>query len=192
MADYPYAFEVCDRFTAAHERGWANSQHDKGGLTAYGISSVYWPPEKYRWYWIDDGGPTPEKAKRFRYLNFYREHQVDRLPLAYQVCLYDMLINHSPRAAKRILQRGLGGNLKIDGWIGEATLHRAHQDKERIPRIAAKRAKYFNELLRADPGKNVHSIDGWLWRASCMALYATGILYNLPINPYGKMPGEPR
>jgi hypothetical protein len=192
IEQFPADFETCDHFTAVHEGGWSDSPHDKGGLTAFGISSVYWPRDRYAWFWIEGGGPTPAKAKLFRYRYFWREHSVGRLPLHYQVCLYDMLINHSSSAAKKILQRGLGGGLKIDGRIGPRTLVRASMDPWRVPRITAKRGKYFAELLVADPANNIHNIDGWLWRATCMGLYAIGILTNTPTDPYGKKPGDPR
>lgn len=188
LDQFPADFETCDLFTSEHEGGWANSPHDKGGLTAYGISSVYWPKHKHAWYWLDDGGPTPAKAKRFRFIHFWREHSVGRMPLHYQVILYDCLITTSPRNAKKIFQRGLGNGLKIDGLIGTRTLHRAHQDPNRIARIAAKRAKYFVELVLEDPSQ-LPNLDGWLWRAQCMGVYATAVRDNQPLDPYGKKPG---
>lgn len=182
---YPDGFMLADRFTAAHEGGWADSPWDRGGKTAYGISSVYWPERKYAWYWLQGGGPTPDKARQFRYMHFYQAHGVDRFPDHYQALLYDQLIHHSPRAAIRILQRGLG--VTSDGIIGPQTIGAAERSPGRIMRVVAKRSKYFSELLRDDHERNQHNIDGWLWRAHCAGLYATGILHGLPINPYGQL-----
>lgn len=184
------SFQICDRFREHHEGGVGNNPDDAGGFTAYGLASSFWA-RKYPGFFAD---PTPKGARQIFEIEFYREHHVGRLAPHYQVVFYDLLVNHSPRAAKKIFQRGLGGGLKIDGMIGPRTLHRAEVAPDRIARICAKRAKYYHELVARDANQQVF-LDGWLWRAQCLALYATGVRYDIPINPDGSMdaagrPGE--
>lgn len=179
----PSDFLVCDRFREFHEGAISNDPADPGGFTAYGLASRFWRA-KYPDFFAD---PTPEGARVIFYREFYRAHSIGRLPIHYQVILYDLVVNHAPTTAKKIFQRGLGGGLLIDGRIGPRTLARADMAQDRIPRIAAKRAKYYAGRVAEVPSQE-RFFDGWLWRAQCLALYATGVRYGVPIEPSGTMP----
>lgn len=171
-------FETAIEYVLDHEGAKSNNPHDRGGATIFGIASASWPEayaevmEVYK----QDKGKAIEVAK-----GFYRQYIWDERPfmriedIDVATLCFDLHVNHSWRAAGRIVQRacnvlsaGLYDDLAEDGWLGPKTVKRLNALSKRYYKatmagICGERYRYYRSLVaqRRDQQANMR---GWVKR----------------------------
>ncbi len=191
---YTENFEKSHEFTARFEGGYSDYKEDSGGATNYGVSLK----------WLQDLGTmgdvrgdidgdgdidkddvklvTPEMAKSLFFEKFWQTANLDVFALHVAFMMYDMRVNHGPRGATYILQRGYNDMLQksvlaVDGVFGPKTADALLQKSGRalIDALARQRASTYESIMARYP-KNEIFRNGWLRRAKEMGEYATGLL----------------
>lgn len=159
------------------EGGFVNNKADKGGPTKYGITqatlSKYLDrPATFR----EVENLELEIAVKIYKLYYYDANSVDLFPEPIRPIMFDMYVQHRPRAVGTILQRTLNSlqndyPLIVDGVIGSATQLKAKavfeivSAKTLINRIVDFRIKFYTQIISTDPSQIVFR-DGWLRRAN--------------------------
>lgn len=172
-------FDVGMAFVEFHEGGFVDNPNDSGGTTIYGISKRAHPDPLF---WSN---PTPAKARRIYKREYWDANDLNLLPLHIAVIAFDMLVNHSPGDAVKVLQRAAGG-LRIDGKLGPKSRARLNRRDVEIPRIIQHRLSLYDKIVTRRP-KDAVFLDGWRWRSSCLSLYSMGVLAGIEIDPSGKL-----
>ncbi len=173
------AFPLAMDFVEFHEGKLSDRPNDRGGYTAYGISSRSFPKDKFPGFWAD---PTPEKAKILYEKHFFNANMLYKLPDHIAVVAFDLFVQHRPRTAVKVLQRG-AGNLLIDGKMGKKTRSRLNE-RVSIPRIIQHRLELYDAIVRKDSSQ-AEFIGGWRWRSACLSIYATCLREGVRVKPNG-------
>ena len=124
------AFEI----TIGHEGGYVNDPHDNGGETKYGISKKAYPN-------IDIKNLSLEDARGLYYKNYWntKRARLWKLPDSIAIEVFDTAVNMGSSRAFKMLQESLNllnrnetrfDDLKVDGWIGDATIKAIEKVKE--------------------------------------------------------------
>jgi len=168
--------KICSFLMREIERAYASVEGDRGGETVWGISRANHPGWE-GWSLVDGmrarGGNVAvlvaksddleEMALAYYETEFWNRYEVFRIPNGGIAAAYfDSLMNHSPRAAGRLLQRPLG--VKVDGVIGPKTLDAIWKADPAVylPRYFAQRAVFYRDLA-AQPSQ-APFYEGWMWR----------------------------
>lgn len=156
-------FEEALAFVLSEEGGISNDSQDPGGLTKFGISSVYYPQVKEPSFSRDDA------AQIYR-TEFWNRFQCDRLPPGMDLLVFDCGVNQTQQCI-RLLQRSL--RITADGVIGTQTLTAARScgTPELIMEFVAQRAQAYaqNPIVQREG-------LGWFRRLSaCHQLALKGI-----------------
>ncbi len=163
-------------FVEFHEGGFVDDPDDSGGKTIYGISRrAHSDPE----FWAN---PTPAKARAIYQRDYWSANQLALLPNHIAVVAFDLFVNHTPRDAVKTLQRSAGA--RVDGIMGRET--RAALKEASIARLIQHRLALYDSIVRRRP-KDAKFLDGWRWRSTCLALYATGVQAGIDIQPNGEV-----
>ena len=160
------SFEAAIEFTLQHEGAYSKHPHDKGGATLFGIASASWPDvyvEVMRLYREGKRDEALARAKEFYRQNFWNARPFSRIesqPVA--TLAFDMHVNHSMRAAGRLVQRaanalshGQYSALTEDGIVGPKTVRRLNALARRyqqalIAALCSERYAYFKSLTKRD------------------------------------------
>lgn len=94
------------------EGGYVNHPDDPGGETKFGISKRAYPELVIKEI-------TIEKAKEIYERDYWKRCQIDGLPSAIRLMVFDAAVNQGPVQAIRMLQEVLG--VTVDGVIGNET-----------------------------------------------------------------------
>ena len=183
------SFQQAIEFIKFHEGGEADHPADRGGHTVYGISSRTFPKSRHPDFWRK---PTWDKALALYREHFWNAFSLARLPAQYGVVALDLVVQHPPRAAQEIFQRGLnwhGARLAVDGDIGPKTRAAAQSFRDAAPRILAERITYYGKIVMNDATQRANWA-GWMWRNQCLQLFQFGVQYDIPIGPNGRIRGE--
>lgn len=155
---YPTTFEECVEQVIEEEGGYVNRPTDPGGETKYGISKRRFPRE-------DIKNLTVGRAKNLYEIHYWKRYQVEKRVLRYlRYTYFDMLINHGPGNAVRILQRACilsGSKIKVDGGFGPKT--KAAMKKVDLGKLRSARIMFFCDIVRRHPERGV-TLEGWLNR----------------------------
>jgi len=154
----------------AHEGGVSNHKNDKGGKSAYGISSRFLRNEKID---IDIETLTRDQAitiYRTYFWDKYGYYNLKDEQIATKV--FDMAVNIGPKAAAEILQEAIQALLPtskfiIDGIIGIKTTTYANQINPGllIIKLRELQKEYYENIVFDDPTQKVF-LKGWLKRAA--------------------------
>lgn len=137
------------------EGGYADDPDDRGGRTRFGISARSYPD-------IDIRALTPEEAAGIYRRDYWDAFQCGRLPPAMAAALFDAAVQHRPKTARRLLQRGLG--VVADGLIGPVTRQAAAMEDPLafLPIHLSHRAVLYRDLA-AQPSQAKY-YRGWMRR----------------------------
>lgn len=171
------SFDRSMAFTEHWEGGFSSDPADAGGNTIYGISYAAHPDPGF---W---NNPTPAKARAIYKQQYWSANKLHLLPPHVAVVAFDLFVNHSPKAAVKILQRG-AGRLKIDGSMGPATRARLRENIS-ISDIIQRRIEYYGFLVRRN-GSQERFITGWQRRATALGLYSLGVQAGINVKPDGR------
>lgn len=186
-------YNACLAFTLRFEGGWSNHPKDPGGATMKGvIQRVY---DGYR-----QRRGLPKRSVRYieeqelqsiyRY-QYWNTVCGDNLPAGVDLVVWDFGVNSGPARAIKYLQKALG--VKIDGVIGEATLHAIEQQD---PVTLAKKICDLRMQFLRSLGTFKTFGKGWTSRVnSCRALAVKMATEAAPmrdtITPLPEAPEEP-
>lgn len=149
------------------EGGLADSAHDRGGRTNYGITTATW--EAHRDQLGKPGTPvdacTPEDARYIYHNSYWLACKCDAFPWPLSLFVFDSAVQHGPKYAVVLLQRALG--VPEDGVVGPKTIWAASvAPLPPLLRAALrKRLDYYRKILSADPGQ-LPNAAGWIRRWS--------------------------
>lgn len=154
---FDFAFEL----VVGLEGGFVDHKDDKGGATKYGITKLRYPNE-------DIPNLTIERAKFLYKRDFWDRFKIDLLPEKYRIVVFDMYVNHSPRATGLVIQRAINSKagfdaVVVDGSIGNNTIGGLTKYKPELFRVHAFRAKYYSDIVRNNPSQIVFYV-GWINR----------------------------
>lgn len=153
-----------------HEGGVSDHKDDRGGKTAYGISSRFLRSEKIN---LDIEVLTRDQAiiiYRTYFWDRYRYNDLKDERIATKV--FDMAVNMGPKAAAELLQeaiKSISPNAKflVDGIIGIKTTTYANQINPGLLMIKLRelQKEYYENIVFDDPTQKVF-LNGWLKRAA--------------------------
>lgn len=168
-------FDKAYKFTSAREGGVANVKGDRGGYTAYGISSKYHPEFFEGVKDIHDEEEMRPKVKDFYLKNYWNALRCDELPLVHGVWLHDVGVN-SGRTGIRHFQEAC--ETAQDGVIGNNTISAANAIPAEVinDRMVQIRSAFYRRL--ADQKDQEKFLRGWLNRASLCHDYCADLLDN--------------
>lgn len=154
----------------AHEGGVSDHKNDRGGKTAYGISSRFINAEKINY---DINTLTRDQAVIIYKTYFWDRYNYTKLndeKIATKV--FDMSVNMGPKNAAEILQEAIQSLLPnnavlIDGNIGAKTIKYANQINPGllIIKLRELQKEYYENIVFDDPTQKVF-LKGWLKRAA--------------------------
>ena len=171
------------------EGGFSNDASDKGGATAFGISLRYLKnvPDHDGDGFLDgdvdhDGDVdiddikllTPQDALQRYHQDFWLAGQCDDMPPAIALCMFDALVQHRPKTARMLLQRGL--HVKADGYVGPVTLAAARNTSvdsiidNFLPDYFSYRSQFYHDLVMLDSSQ-AKWLRGWLRRMFLLQSY---------------------
>ena len=174
MADFYEAVE----HVLAHEGAYSYHPHDRGGKTIYGIASASWPDayDEVMKHYPKNTAKALEVAQEFYRENFWKARPFDSISNRdVATFCFDMHVNHSFRAAGRIIQRacnalspGQYAPLTEDGHMGPKTVRRINALSARyqdalMMSLAGERYKYYRTLVQRRP-ENASFMRGWAAR----------------------------
>lgn len=91
------------------EGGLANNPYDRGGPTAFGVSSKYFPDDYAAVMALVESGQDPEQyLQNFYKTNFWDAIGADNLPPELQTIAFDTAVNSGPQTAQKILAQANG------------------------------------------------------------------------------------
>ena len=111
-------FEKAAAVVMKNEGGYVNDPDDPGGETKWGISKRSYPELRIKFL-------TEDQARSIYFRDFWIPGKMLMLPVRLRLIFLDMALHQGLRGATLTLQRAIngdGGNLKVDGVIGEKTL----------------------------------------------------------------------
>lgn len=148
-------FKAFYLYLSPAEGGKVDHELDRGGYTAWGISSK----------WANERGidmpETPERAKELMFIYFWGEGGCQEMSAIAAWCYCDALVNHTTEASTRMLQAGLG--IKSDGRPGPVTRAAAASvpsNVEFITRYIMRRQRYYVDIVKNDFGQIAFAL-GW-------------------------------
>jgi lysozyme family protein len=175
MAD----FNRAHAFVQKWEGGYVNDPDDKGGETIFGISRRA-HPHWVGWKFVDFGDRGSEElkiaAEKLYRMHYWQPLSLDQFPsqkLATMV--YQAAVNCGTTTAAKWLQTALNGNgatLKVDGKVGNHTLHAIHEaDREGktsavVEDFRGSQKDHYYALIR-NPEQSKFLI-GWLNRVNAV------------------------
>ena len=189
------AFNKAHKFTAIWEGGVSDHPNDRGGVTAFGASiefvkgiastasgknflqaqSIKLPITRATILSL-----TKEQAAAMFKREFWDKLGLDRLPYRQALLLYDAAVNHGPKKAVVLSQRGCnklvtyGVRLEEDGIIGPKTLAALKADTDALVKaIIQARREYYAAIVENKPDQQVF-YKGWLNRANALERCALG------------------
>jgi lysozyme family protein len=147
---------------SAPNGGFVNHPLDPGGMTKYGISKRAHPD-------VDIENLTEQEAAEIYYYAYWKPLFADALPPRLALALFDWSVHSDRRLVVRHLQRLLGG-LRVDGWIGRKTVHRAWEvapspglAEEAACKLVAERVRFLILLVNRRPKLRKFEL-GWMLR----------------------------
>lgn len=180
-------FEVAHKFTAAWEGGISDHPADRGGYTAYGVSTGFMKDlmadSVHRAFLAGLGlaGPVDRKlmarigkaeaAAIFRHY-FWKGQALGDFDQAIATVWYDAAVNHGPGRAARFMQQALnrvrGAMLAVDGIAGPRT-RAAAQGAGRVEALMQLeiRSEFFRSIVASRPSQKVF-LKGWLNRVNAL------------------------
>ena len=164
-----FHFDTAYAFTSKWEGGVCDVPGDRGGKTAYGLSSKYHPE-------LFEGGriPTKEEVKNVFHREYWLANKCDRLnSVISAIWLFDVAIN-SGRTGVKQWQRVVG--VEADGIVGGKSIAAS----DALPHLEINRAMLaertaFYERLAKKPGQEKF-LKGWLNRARDCHSYCIDLL----------------
>ena len=151
-------FDEIIEVTLHHEGGYVHDPTDLGGETNYGIAKRFYPK-------VDIKNLTKDGAKEIYKKDYWDKNKVDDLTDDLKHIFFDMCVNQGRGTAVKILQRainGKGGDLKVDGGLGPATLSAIQIIS--LDRVRAYRVLRFANIVIDKPNQEKFWL-GWFRRA---------------------------
>jgi len=129
-------FKQAVKFILKFEGGYVNDPLDPGGETKFGISKRSYPD-------VDIAKLTKDDARAIYKKDYWDKLNLDLLPPAIRLMIFDAGVNHGTNWAARALQTLV--NVKLDGNIGPITARAAGDLNARktLLRYAQKRKEYY-------------------------------------------------
>ena len=158
-------FDLAMEFTKKWEGGLVNDKYDRGGKTKYGISQVHNPD-------VDVESLTYDEAKSIYKERYYDINNIDSLPLALAVQVFDYSVNSGPNKAARDLQRIL--SVKVDGKIGDETIAALDDADQEVllGKYLKARENNYIRIISNDPTQKRFQ-KGWYNRLRALAATTT-------------------
>jgi len=157
-------FEKSIDISLDHEGGYVNHPNDPGGETKFGITKKRYPD-------LDIKNLSLEQAKKIYKRDFWDKNRLGEFfDQDTATHFFDMVVNHNPKDAGKMLQRALndiGQNVIIDGVIGAKSIMASNSvDSDKLANAMVKRRIDFYKMLVARNPKLSVFLAGWLKRAS--------------------------
>lgn len=185
-------FGVAYAHTAEWEGGVVNIKGDRGGKTAYGISSKYHPEM------FENGIPSKDDAYDFFYREYFLKNKCDKFDhMAFITWLFDLAVN-SGRTGIKQFQLAINDcirsipikteEIKADGIIGSKTISATKKFKSKLRMnvfnslILKRRTVFYKRLARS---KNQDKfLKGWLNRAQACYDYCEDFVEHHNYRPH--------
>ena len=137
--------------TVKVEGGFVNDPDDRGGATNMGVTQETYSNYIGRKATVDEiENMRISEAVEIYYQNYWQAGKVDLLPDRLQHAYFDLLVQHGPRHAGRILQqaavnRGWLAESEVDGIVGPGT--RAAVQTLTLDDLMTERAVFYSNLI---------------------------------------------
>ena len=151
-------FQLAVATVLRFEGGHVNDPFDKGGETRFGISQRSYPE-------LNISQLTKEQAIEIYRRDYWDQYHCASLPVPLALFIFDCQVQHRPRTGPRLLQSALRDGLRIDGYIGPATLISAQRANltKLMPELFALRADLYHDLTLANSSQE-RFLMGWFRR----------------------------
>ena len=167
-------FEEAFKEVIKIEKGYVNSEFDRGGETKFGISKKTYPE-------LDIANLTLEKAKTIYFYDFWncdllRLSNIPDKEIAIE--LFDTSVNMGQEVAGKFLQTALNHmnrnqriykDLLVDGWIGAVTLNvleiilKRGEKTTLLKVLNGEQYKRYTQIIEKDPTQE-NNFVGWMRR----------------------------
>lgn len=181
-------FDDAHVFTAKWEGGISDIPEDRGGYTAYGVSTKFLESvARSNAAFVRSIGldtpitrdvvrrVTPEIAAKLFKHEMWDENMLDEVPWLVAAAIYDCAVNHGNFQAGKFAQRAAnecGANLDVDGCIGPMTVAALQKvDAMQCCRsIVSQRTSFYHNLVSKNPSQQKF-LKGWLNRVNDQAKF---------------------
>lgn len=162
--------------TLAHEGGYSDHPHDRGGPTNYGITEAVAREHGYNGAMRDMPIEAAKLIYEVSYWNRIQGDHIDAVNEALAEKLFDIAVNSGVGTAGKLLQRAInvlqrqGPPIAVDGVIGGGTLTALRRmPKQDLPLLVATvrylQAARYIAIAEADASQKIF-IRGWLSRVT--------------------------
>ena len=175
------SFALAHAFVTTWEGGYSNDSIDRGGETIFGISRRA-HPDWPGWSMVDSGAYDIHNLKLLAADLYRREYwgpiwgdQIESQRFA--TCIYQAAVNCGVRRASTWAQRAcnaanpLAEPIKVDGRIGNHTLHAMHEIERQgitgaaIEAFKTQQRQHYLEIVEDDPTQRKF-LNGWFNRVN--------------------------
>ena len=183
-------YDTAYKFTAKWEGALSDDAADRGGLTHWGVSTVFLTdfaksyPETCKALGVNPlpvsrqtiKNLTKEQAKAIFKKAFWDKLQLDDMPIQMGVLLYDCAVNSGISQSVRLAQRGYnkasGQSIAVDGKYGPITRSSLLQGNNETTweAIIEARKNFYHQIVDRRESQRVF-LKGWLNRANDLIKY---------------------
>lgn len=164
-------FQEAMKFLLPHERGYADSVHDAGGATKYGIS--------LRFLLTINPSATKETIKNLTIADayaIYRKHFWDKYNVgsikSQKIAnkIFDMYVNMAPKASGKVIQTAINNTgdkeVSVDGVMGNATINAVNDINENklLPQIKLSAIAHYLAIVDFNIAE-LPNFRSWIRRA---------------------------
>lgn len=133
------------------EGGYSNDRADPGGATMWGITHIdYDAYRKHRGLALQDVRKmTPGERDEIYRQKYWSGARCDDLPAGVDYVVFDGAVNSGVAQSVKWLQRAIGGDVVVDGHIGDVTVTAANEaDPDQLVRSICDQRMRFLQSLR--------------------------------------------
>jgi lysozyme family protein len=165
---YPDRFGYAVAVVLAHEGGYSDDKDDKGGPTAYGISTKFLQENRLNYSPKDITESLAKSIYKKYFWDKYSYNELKSLLIATKV--FDCSVNMGSSEAHMLLQRAINNiadeKVEVDGILGINTLNAANKcnDNLLLQNIRFEARRFYLNLINERPEDAVFK-NGWLARA---------------------------
>lgn len=150
---------------------YTNVEGDYGGPTKFGITQATLSKFLGRPVTaLEVKSMSMDLAIKVYTKNYWNFWKLDTYPVKLQHLIFDLYVQHSPKAVGKIIQNGVvlsGQKVIVDGDIGQKTMDAINciVPEVLLSNITKARVDYYNYLVQKDPVQKKF-LKGWLNRAN--------------------------
>ncbi len=153
-------FPAALSFILDREGGYVDDPDDMGGATNQGITQATYDRSRSPLRSLPVRGITDEEVADIYLRNYWLAGRCNEMPWPLSLAHFDGLVQHRPKAAKKMLQRALG--VTVDGIVGDITIAaaKAAPSEYATRTLIAERKSYYRGIVINKPVQKKF-LKGW-------------------------------